>query len=63
MRIVVGMSPRTGRPPSEDPRSVVLSLRLTTAESEALREAADRAGQPVTVFVRERALAAAKRTR
>ncbi len=63
MRIVVGMTPRTGRPPSEDPRSVVLSLRLTAAESEALWDAAERAGQTVTVFVRERALVAAKRTR
>lgn len=53
--------PRTGRPPSPDPRSETLGLRLTVSELELLRAAAELDGQQVTVYARERALAAAKR--
>lgn len=35
------MSPRTGRPPKENPRNVNLNLRLTTGEAELIQECAD----------------------
>lgn len=63
MRIVSVMSPRTGRPPSDNPRKVGLALRLTADEEALLREAASKAEQPVTIYVREKALAAARRQR
>jgi uncharacterized protein (DUF1778 family) len=63
MRIVGRMTPRTGRPPSDNPRSVVLSVRVTADEAARLSKAADAAGVPVTAWIRDRALAAARRTR
>ncbi len=36
------MSPRTGRPPKENPRNVNLNIRLTEKESNDIRECADR---------------------
>jgi len=35
------MSPRTGRPPKENPRNVSLNLRLTREEADLLQECAD----------------------
>lgn len=36
------MSPRTGRPPKENPRNINLNLRVTRAEAELIQECADR---------------------
>lgn len=52
-----------GRPKSENPRNVVRSVHLTEAELAILEAAATKAGKPLTQYIRERALAAAKRTR
>ena len=35
------MSPRTGRPPKENPRKVNLNIRLTEQESKDIQECAD----------------------
>lgn len=35
------MSPRTGRPPKENPRNVSLNLRLTRGEADLIQECAD----------------------
>ena len=35
------MSPRTGRPPKENPRNVNLNLRLTRGEADLIQECAD----------------------
>jgi len=35
------MSPRTGRPPKENPRNVNLNLRLTKDEAALIQECAD----------------------
>lgn len=63
MRIVDRMSPRTGRPPSENPRTVVLSVRVTPDEAAKLHAAAEAADQAVTAWLRDKGLAAAKRAR
>jgi predicted HicB family RNase H-like nuclease len=55
--------PRTGRPPSDNPRATLLTLRLTAAEHARLTAAAAAAGQQLGPYVRDRALAAAKRAR
>lgn len=56
---------RTGRPPlpADQRRSVRLPILLTEAERATLGEAAEKAGTDVTTFVREAALAKAKRAR
>lgn len=36
------MSPRTGRPPKENPRNINLNLRISKAESELIQECADK---------------------
>ncbi len=36
------MSPRTGRPPKENPRNINLNIRLTKKESDDIQECADR---------------------
>ncbi len=54
---------RIGRPPSANPRGTALAIRVTPAEHDELRVAADKAGQPLTAFVRDKALAAARRQR
>lgn len=65
MRIVEGMTtpPRMGRPPKDNPRTVLLSVRVTPAEAAKLHAAAEAVGQPVTAWLRDRGLAAAKRVR
>ena len=35
------MSPRTGRPPKENPRKINLNIRLTEQEAKDIRECAD----------------------
>lgn len=35
------MSPRTGRPPKDNPRKVSLNLRLTEAEAQDIQDCAD----------------------
>lgn len=55
------MSPRTGRPPSDDPRRRLISIRLTDSEYELVTRAASYKDVPLAVWVRERVLAAAKR--
>lgn len=36
------MSPRTGRPPKDNPRNINIGLRLSKEESELLQECADK---------------------
>lgn len=36
------MSPRTGRPPKENPRSVNLNIRITKEESKRIQKCADK---------------------
>lgn len=57
------MSPRTGRPKLDNPRTETVRYRVTTDELATLAAAAVRAGQTVTDYCRDRALAAARRQR
>lgn len=36
------MSPRTGRPPKENPRNVNLNIRISMSEANLIQECADR---------------------
>lgn len=36
------MSPRTGRPPKENPRNVNLNIRITDNESKRIKDCADK---------------------
>lgn len=36
------MSPRTGRPPKENPRNVNLNIRITNDEAKRIQECADK---------------------
>jgi len=49
-----GRRPGAGRPPSADPATARLEVRLTPGEIEELRARADEAGQPVSEYVRDR---------
>lgn len=53
---------RPGRPAAEDPRQTV-TVRVTSAERAELVAAAERDGLGLSVYVREKALAAARRRR
>jgi uncharacterized protein (DUF1778 family) len=55
------MAPRLGRPPSDDPRRRIVSIRLTEAEYALVVQAASYNDEPVAVWVRQKATAAAKR--
>lgn len=57
------MSPRTGRPPSDNPHARVVSVRLTEAEYEAAVAAAGKTGQGLGPWMRDRIVNAAKRAR
>lgn len=57
------MNPRTGRPPSENPRRNVRSVHLSDDEDQLVQAAADRAGKPIGAWIRDKAVAAAKRAR
>lgn len=57
----LSVSPRTGRPKSDDPRIHVVSLRFTADEYELVKAAAGRFDVPAAAWARGRLLAAAKR--
>lgn len=57
------MSPRTGRPVSDNPHSRVIPIRLTEDQYALIEEAAERAGTRAGVWIREKAVAAAKRAK
>jgi len=42
------MSPRTGRPPKENPRNVNLNIRISKSEAELIQECADKLGMTRT---------------
>ena len=52
-----------GRPPSSNPRSNAVPIRLADDELDAIRAAAQRAGLTVGEWMRSKLLAAAKRQR
>lgn len=53
---------RPGRPAADDPRQTI-TVRVTSAERAELVTAAERADLGLSVYVREKALAAARRRR
>jgi hypothetical protein len=53
--------PPIGRPKSEDPRGNGIGIRFTATEHAIVKAAADAAGQSLSTWVRERAVASAKR--
>lgn len=55
------MSPRTGRPPSENPRHYVLRTRLSDDEREAVERAAEASDEKPATWAREQLVRAAKR--
>jgi len=55
--------PRTGRPKVDNPRRNVQSVRLSDDELLAVMQAAERAGQDVGPWMRDKVVAAAKRAR
>jgi hypothetical protein len=55
--------PRTGRPRVDNPRKNVQSVRLSDEELLLVMAAAERAGQDVGPWMREKVLSAAKRTK
>lgn len=57
------MTPRTGRPPSDNPRNNVIPVRLADNEKALIEAAAAKAGVRTGEYIRDRALAAAKRAR
>ncbi len=61
--IVNDMSPRTGRPPSDNPRTNVVPVRYADDEMKILKAAADKAGLRTGEYIRKKSLAAARRAR
>jgi uncharacterized protein (DUF1778 family) len=61
--ILDGMSPRTGRPPLDNPRSETIKFRATPDDADLIRAAAQRAGMNLADWMRMKLLAAAKRQR
>jgi len=57
------MSPRTGRPKSDNPHVKVVSVRLTQAEYDACLDAATRKEAGIGPWMRERLVAAARRSK
>jgi uncharacterized protein (DUF1778 family) len=55
------MSPRTGRPPSDNPRTEILRIRLAANELAVIVAAAEQAGQTIADWARTELDAAAKR--
>lgn len=57
------MNTKRGRPPKADGERAeeVLQIRLTAIEKDSWREAADRAGVPLSAWMRDRLSKAAKR--
>ena len=60
---VAPVARRPGRPPAEDPRNRVISVRLTQGEYEAVKDAANRYDLPLSEWCRARLVAAARRAR
>ena len=60
MRYIRLMSPRTGRPPAENPRGNNVSIRLTDVEHEAVSEAAARTGTQIGPWMRDAVIKAAR---
>lgn len=56
-------TPKRGRPPVPHPRSQTVRYRVTDAELATLAAAAEKAGQAVTDYCRDRAIASARRAR
>lgn len=54
---------KIGRPPAANPRTKTHMVRLSDAEDEAVRDAAERDGIPPAVWIREKAVSAAKKKR
>lgn len=61
--ILVSMSPRTGRPPIDNPRTDTIKFRVTPDEHATVSAAAERAGQNLADWMRAKLLSAAKRQR
>ena len=55
------MTPRTGRPKVDNPRTRMVTARFNEAEHETLKAAAEGAGQDLGPWCRATLLAAAKR--
>jgi len=53
--------PTIGRPKSENPRGKAVPVRFTADERAAVQAAADAAGLSLSAWVRERAVASARR--
>lgn len=47
------MTPRTGRPPIDNPRTEIIRIRFTPDERDALQRAADEAGQPLALWMHD----------
>lgn len=45
------MSPRTGRPPKDNPRNINLNIRITKEEAQLIQECADALGTTRTEIV------------
>ena len=45
------MSPRTGRPPKENPRNINLNIRITKEEAQLIQDCADALGTTRTEIV------------
>lgn len=61
--ILLTMTPRTGRPKLDNPRSQIVRFRVTADELDRLTTAAGKAGQTVADYCRDRSISAAKRQR
>ena len=48
------MSPRTGRPPKENPRNINLNIRITKEESERIQNCADKLNMTRTDTIMKR---------
>lgn len=60
---LVLMSPRTGRPKSDNPRSRVVPLRLTEDEHSLIAGAANQDGKPLSEYIRSAAVNKAKKAK
>jgi uncharacterized protein (DUF1778 family) len=58
----MGMA-KIGRPPTDNPRTHVVPVRLSEDEMRLVRSAAETAGETVGAWLRAKAVAAAKRAR
>jgi uncharacterized protein (DUF1778 family) len=56
------MPPRTGRPPTGNARNNVVPVRYNQTEHDQVKAAAEAAGVPVSEFIRDASLDAARTT-